>query len=263
MLFPYDRPASAGEVLDAGFLLFRRTLPACLPWSLLAVLLGNLPSVYLLATGQSLSLLERKDAAWWGLMGGAAVAGLWVWLFLMLRQYRIARGERPGLFGGAGEAMRLVPRATGIILLAALALLLGTLLLLVPGMYLSVAFWPGLTVLVAEGRGVAGSLDRALQLVRRSWWHTATVLGVAGGVVMALYVVGVLVGLLFAQFDGGIDRSSATLVVGVVSGLLAAAFQPLFIALGVAQYLDLLRREAARSAAPATRSAAPAAPRLS
>ena len=44
-LFPYDRPASAGEVLDAAFLLFRRTVLGCLPWSLLAVLLGNLPSV--------------------------------------------------------------------------------------------------------------------------------------------------------------------------------------------------------------------------
>ena len=72
-LFPYDRPASAGEVLDAAFLLFRRTVLGCLPWSLLAVLLGNLPSVYLLATGQSLSLLERKDMVWWGLMAGAAV----------------------------------------------------------------------------------------------------------------------------------------------------------------------------------------------
>jgi hypothetical protein len=84
---------------------------------------------------------------------------------------------------------------------------------------------------------------------------------------MALYVVGVLVGLLFAQVEGGIDRCSAALVLGVVSGLLAAVFQPLFVALGVAQYLDLRRREARRTepSAPASadpselRSAAPAA----
>lgn len=254
-LFPYDRPATAGEVLDAGFLLFRRTLPACLPWSLVAVLLGNLPSVYLLATGQSLSLLDRKDAVWWGLMAGAAVVGLWVWVFLVLRQHRVACGERPGFFGGALDAARSIPRALGVIVLALLAVLLGTLLLVVPGLYLSVALWPALTVLMTERRAAGATLDRALRLVRGNWWHTATILGVAGGVVMALYVVGVLVGLLFAQFEGGIDRSSATLVLGVVSGLLAAVFQPLFVALGVAQYLDLLRREQAREAPSAPRPA--------
>ena len=42
--------------------------------------------------------------------------------------------------------------------------------------------------------------------------------------------------------EGGIDRSAAALVLGIVSGVMAAVFQPLFIALGVAQYLDLLRR---------------------
>jgi hypothetical protein len=95
---------------------------------------------------------------------------------------------------------------------------------------------------MVENRGPGATLDRALQLVRGHWWHTATILGVAGGVVMALYVVGILIGLLFGQIGGGIDRSTAALVLGVVSGVMAAMFQPLFIALGVAQYLDLLRR---------------------
>jgi hypothetical protein len=63
------------------------------------------------------------------------------------------------------------------------------------------------------------------------------------------------VGLLFAQLEGGIDRSSATLVLGVVSGLIAAVFQPLFIALGIAQYIDLLRRAAVRDAPSAARPA--------
>jgi hypothetical protein len=72
---------------------------------------------------------------------------------------------------------------------------------------------------------------------------------------MAIYVVGILVGLLFAQLEGGIDRSAAALVLGVVSGLIAAVFQPLFIALGIAQYIDLLRRAAVRDAPSAARPA--------
>ena len=254
-LFPYDRPASIGEVLDAAFLLFKRTLPVCLPWSLLAVLLGNLPSVYLLGSGQSLSFLVAKDLVWWGLMAGAATFGLWVWILVLSRQLAVATGRRPGLFDGLADAARSTPRALGVVLLGLLGLLLGTLLLVLPGLYLSVALWPSLTVMVAERLGVVATLDRSLQLVRRNWLHVATTLSVASGIVMALYVAGVLVGIMFAQLEGGIDRSSATLVLGIVTGLLAATFQPLFIALGIAQYLDLLRHP---RAAPLRSSTQPA-----
>lgn len=248
-IFPYDRPATAGEVLDAGFLLFKRTLPACLPWSLLAVMAGNLPSAYQLLSGQSLALWSPKDHVWWALMLVSAAVSLWVWTFIVLRQLGVARGARLPLTADALLALRRLPQSLALIAGAVLAVTVGLLLLVVPGAYLGVALWPSLTVLMAEGGGVRAAADRALQLVRGQWWHTATILGVVSSALLALYVVGVLVALAFTQLGGGLDRSSATLALGIASALLAGAFQPLLTGLGVAQYADLLRRAEGRVAA--------------
>ncbi|MFM7625284.1 MAG: hypothetical protein ACKO7G_02240, partial [Gammaproteobacteria bacterium] len=105
--------------------------------------------------------------------------------------------------------------------------------------------------LTAEEGGIRATYDRSLQLVRGNWWHTATILGVASSALLALYVVGVLMALALTQLGGGLDRSSATLALGISSALLAGAFQPLMTALGIAQYADLLRRAAGRGAATA------------
>lgn len=249
-LFPYDRPASTGEVLDAGFMLFRRTLPACLPWSLLAVVSGNLPSAYQLLSGRSLSLLAPKDPFWWVLLGVAALSNLWVWTFIVRRQLGVARGARRGMLADAWSAFKRLPQSLGVVLGAVLLVMLGLLLLVAPGLYLGVALWPCLTVLTAEEGGVRAAVDRTLQLVRGNWWHTATILGVASSALLALYVVGVLAAMALTQVAGGLDRSSATLSLTLVSALLAGVFQPMLTALGVAQYGDLARRAAER--APAT-----------
>lgn len=248
-LFPYDRPASAGEVLDAGFQLFRRTVPGCLPWSLLAVVSGNLPSAYQLLSRQSLDLLAPKDPVWWALLCAAALSNLWVWTFIVRRQLGVARGAPRRLLADAWDALRGLPRSLGLIFGAVLLVLIGLLLLVVPGIYLGVALWPSLTVLTAEGGGVRAAVDRSLQIVRRNWWHTATILGVASSALLALYVVGVLAALALTQLGSGLDRSSATLALTIVSALLAGVFQPMLTALGVAQYADLARRAVERAPA--------------
>lgn len=248
-LFPYDRPAAVAEVLDAGFLLFRRTLPLCLPWSLLAVMLGNLPSAYQLLSGRSLQLMSPKDPVWWALMMASALASLWIWTFIVLRQLGVARGERRRLSADALQALQRLPQSLALILGALLAVTLGLLLVVVPGAYLGVALWPCLTVLMAEGGGARAAADRALQLVRGQWWHTATILGVVSSAVLALYVVGVLLAMALARLGGDLDRSSATLALAIASALLAGVFQPLLTALGIAQYADLLRRAGARAPA--------------
>lgn len=250
-LHPYDRPATAGEVLDAGFLLFKRTLPACLPWSLSAVIVGNAPSAYQLLSGQPLALWSQKDPLWWLLMVAAAASSLWVWTFIVLRQLGVMRGEGGSWVADARVALRRLPQSLALIAGAVLASSLGVVLLVVPGAYLWVALWPSLTVLMAEGGGAWASADRALRLVRGNWWHTATVLGVVLSALLALYVFGVLVALALAQSGGGLDRSSSTLVLGIISALSAAVFQPLLTALGIAHYRDLLRRAADGGAGPA------------
>lgn len=243
------RPASLGEILDAGFLLFRRTLPGCVPFSLLAVLLGQLPSVYQLRTGQALALQEAKDPIWWGLMLAAGLGTLCSWLIIMLRQRAAlavlgGQGAAQGVRSDVLTALRLMPRALLLLLLATFAVALGTLLLVLPGIYLLVAFWPALALQVFEGRGIRGSLDGALQLVRGEWRHVAMVLVVVAMSVLALFVIGSLCGLLLLQITGRADLANDPLTSGLVAGVLGALFQPLVIAFTLATYADLRHRKA-------------------
>lgn len=261
--FPCDallppRPASLGEILDAGFLLFKRTLPGCVPFSLLAVLLGQLPSVYQLRTGQVLALSEAKDAVWWGLMFLAGLGTLCSWLIIMLRQraalVTFVGQDFPGGVSEAGvrlsgaradvfAALRVLPRALLLLLLATGMIAIGTLLLVLPGIYLLVAFWPALALQVFEGRSIRDSLDGALQLVRGEWRHVAMVLVVVAMSVLALFVIGSLCGLLLLQITGRADLANDPLVSGLVAGLLGALFQPLVIAFTLATYADLRHRK--------------------
>ena len=246
------RAAAIGEILDAGFLLCWRSLPTCLPWSLLAVLLGQLPSVYLLGSGQPLALSAPKDLLWWLLMGLAACGTLWCWLAIMLRQ-RTTLLQRPTVSPGSigadlRAALQLLPAALGALLLGLVAVAIGLLLLVIPGIYLLVAFWPVLAIVAFEARGPRAALDEALQLVRGAWRHLAGTLVIVAISVLGIYVVGSLCGLLFAQLAGGADAARNPLVSALVAGVLGAAFQPLLIALGLAAYADLRHRRDQASA---------------
>jgi len=241
-------PAGLGEILDAGFVLFRRSLPRCLPFALLAVLLGQGPSVYALGSGQALALGETKDALWWLLMVVAGLGTLGSWLMIMLRQrgtlVAAAGGRAADLLADLRCALRLLPSSLLLLLLAALAVGLGSLLLVLPGVYLLVAFWPALPIHVFEDRPVRDSLDAALQLVRRKWRHLALTLLVVAMSLLALFVIGSLCGVLLVELTGSATLAAAPWVSGVVSGVLGALFQPLLSAFTLAAYADLQQRAA-------------------
>ncbi|MBM4233487.1 MAG: hypothetical protein FJ160_04795 [Gammaproteobacteria bacterium] len=238
MLLP-QRAASLGEILDAGFGLYRRSLAACLPLSLLAVLLGQLPSAYLQSTGQSLALDRAKDISWWLLMILAAVGTLWCWLVLMLRQRASLRREAKSLQSlvtDLRQALRLLPHALATLALALMAVVLGLLLLVIPGIYLLIGFWPALALVVFESAGPRAALDGALQLARGHWRHLAATLVVVAMTVFGLFVIGSLLGLAFIELADGWPAAS------IVTTMLGALFQPLLIALGITVYADLRHR---------------------
>jgi len=229
-------------VLDAGFVLYRRSLVACFPLSLIAVLLGQLPSAHLLATNQSLSLAETKDMTWWVLMLLSAAGTLWCWLAIMFRQ-RATLVSSTQVAAWRLALFRL-PAALGVLLLGLCAVILGALLLVLPGIYLIVAFWPALALVAFESASPREALDGALQLVRGSWRPLAINLLVVVMTVMGLFVMGALVGLFFLEFLGPMVPGADAWMSGVLTGALSAVFQPLFIALGLAAYADLRNRRA-------------------
>ncbi len=212
---------------------FRATLLRTLPFSLLAVLLGQWPSVYLLQGGESLQLFAPKSPGWWGVMLIASVGTLWCWLMIARRQWRL-----DPMAVDIRVATRVLPRALLILLMSTVLVGVGALVLVIPGIYLLVALWPALAVSLAEDASARTSIDRALVLVRGAWWQSLSVLVVMLVLVLGFFVLGALAAFALASL----------LPMSVVTALLAAFFQPFVTAIGWAQYQALCARQASSSA---------------
>src|SRR6187549_1924635 len=98
-LVPLARPLMTGEVLDAGFRLFRAGLLRCLPYSGLAVLVFELPTAYatfiapsFAVPGANLPGSARLQPVSWAIAALLATALLGV---ITLRLQAISRGVRP------------------------------------------------------------------------------------------------------------------------------------------------------------------------
>jgi len=244
MILPFERPVSAGEVLDAGFRLFKVSLVRCLPLSLAAVIMGQVPTLYALGRGERPTLSLEMGPAGWTLVIVAGLANVLLWGAIMLRQRAIASGGVSTLTGDLGLTLsRLLPSiAMGV--LGGLLVVFGLVLLVVPGLYLLVALLFAYPALLLDGESVTGSLRTSLRLVRGNWWRTSMILTVALFAIIVFYALGSIFGLIFVQLTGGGDVGSVFLVTSVISALIGALFTPFMTALSLAQFADLkLRRE--------------------
>ena len=110
-------------------------------------------------------------------------------------------GEEVGWRSSLGFALRRLPAIVWMTILAFILIGLGTLLLIIPGIYLYVAFTVAVPVLLVEGAGPWRSLRRSRQLVRGRWWGTlgVAVVGALLVSVVSLAVSGLLLGIAFAN----------------------------------------------------------------
>jgi len=108
-LYPPARPQSVGEVLDLAFRIFGATLLKCLPFAALAVIAGQLPNAYTLASGQpllanaQLALQRFFDPKFWLLELVAIFLTVTLTNAVVLRQYALITAQ-PGTGGAALSA---------------------------------------------------------------------------------------------------------------------------------------------------------------
>jgi hypothetical protein len=225
-------PIVLGPTLELGWQLFKRSLPRCLPLALLAVLIGQLPAVYLLN-------IADRGAVWLLLNALAALAGLALWLLIMQRQYALLQGDASTLGRELGQVLGALPRAFGVLVVTVLLIAAGSLLLVAPGVYLLVALWPALTLAVCEGRSLREAVDGSLQLVRGRWGVAAGVWVITLIAVFGVVMLGMGVGLLLIEWQLVTGLPVGLLVSALVPGLIGALFPPLVIAFGLALYARL------------------------
>ncbi len=154
-----------------------------------------------------------------------------------------AGGGAPGvgeLFGAVGPRLgRLIVAG----LLAGLGILVGLILIIVPGLYLMTIWAVIAPVIVIEGAAIGASFGRSQQLVKGDGWQVF-------GVLVVLFLIGAVIGFLVRAIFGSDDFLGAFLGSFIPNLLLA----PLSALAAVVIYFELRRLKegaAVAGAAPA------------
>ena len=282
ILYPPSRPQSVGEVLDTGFRIFTASLVKCLPYAALAVVSGQLPTLYQVAMGRSLLQAAQqryRDPVWWLLEVLAIVGTITLSNALLMRQHALATGRAAATGTELTRGLRLVPGVLLIGLIIVLAMLpsgmlaafcvgglrgytsgavimLAVLVALTPAAWLLVRWSCSVTTLVVIGRPALDSMSHSWRLTGGSLWRLSLIYTVALILIVVLYVlsgiVSGIVSLLIARGDIAVFTATATAIVV----LLGAIATPFYSALALAVLGDLsVRKEggdlAQRIAAPA------------
>lgn len=255
------RPLGLGELLDVAIKLCARNARTLMAAVLVIVVPMQVVQVAILASTSPDSVrfgiegTGSADASASSSSGATALAGLGTSsvlgavtaLLAAAACYRIIAsayaGQRTTWRRSLAFAAR---RAVGLLwlyVLLGLAVGLATLLLVIPGVYLYVAFAVAVPVLMVEDTRGAKALGRSRRLVKGRWWSTFGVVVV--GTVMASVVGGLLSSALLlipaAVFNGNLAVGAVS---HVLAGIAAAAITtPFKAAIFILLYFDLRVRK--------------------
>jgi hypothetical protein len=127
-----------------------------------------------------------------------------------------------------------------------IAVAIGCVLLLIPGLILMVSLMLFGAVVTLESRGPAGGLMRSHKLVWGHWWRTTAVLTVAFIIVVVIYAaIGFVVALILPFAARNLDPLVFSLINStVLNVVIQVLVLPFFLGLMLSLYWDLkLRRD--------------------
>jgi hypothetical protein len=258
---PTLRPLRVGELLDAAItvyrsnagVLIRTVLPFIVPLAVLGALVdvsaapdvegggsffdsGNQPDLTdreltIFFTGNGISLLLALIA---GVLATAAC-------FKAVSDAYL--GGRPDWRSSVRFALARIGPLLWLSLLGAVLNLLGLLALVIPGIYLYVAWSVATPALLAEDVRGRKALGRSWRLVRGRWWPTLGAVIVAFLLVLlAQIAIGAILGGAVAATgaDDDVTVALVSAVAGIIGGVVATPFQA---AVSTLLYIDLRVRK--------------------
>jgi hypothetical protein len=204
-----------------------------------AVLLVGLPSL-VMVYGQSVVLLSQNFT-------GLALAALG-WLLYLIGIYvlqglvikvTVARfnGKTMSIGEGFEAGVKVFFPLIGVAIVVGLGLILGFMVLIVPGIILAVIWSVATGAVVVEGRGVGDALQRSRDLTRGYRWQ---IFGLGVIMVIASMIIGMAVGGISAATGGGFIAGSASLAINMVTSAVSNILNAVIGAAGVgALYYEL------------------------
>jgi hypothetical protein len=250
------QPQSIGGVLDTTFQLYKASVVKMIPLSLLLALAGSPSSIYVFMQGGAanandpLAMLAifRSPGYWLAL--GATYIGIMLGVgAASVKMAAIANDSDASIGTALQRALLRLPALVLSLVLYFIAVTIGSLLLLVPGIILSVSLLLFVGTSMFDNKGPVDALTASHRLVWGNWWRTTAILAVGFVILLVLYMVALtLIGVVTpVVVMGGATENLALvgLVSGMVIGLLVSLLMtPFYIAMFLAIYWDLkLRKE--------------------
>jgi ABC-type phosphate transport system permease subunit len=246
-----SEPHPIGGVLDDSIRLYRASFKIALPLALIAEIPMAAQRIYLqsLAKGitpnnpQAMLAIFQDPVVWLSYLVTVCVF-LVFYIALLANVDAVARGAPISLGRAVARGLRLFPRMVGSFVMIFIAAIIGTLLLVVPGIYLYGALYLAGAAIVVDDEDMFASLATSMRLTWGNWWRSVITYSVI--VIIVFIVVGVLAAIVGGVFVGvygvrSVQSIIANEVVEFVVGVGAMSLTPAAI---LSIYYDLkLRRE--------------------
>ncbi len=232
------REKTFGEILDTSFALLRNHfVPLCLPYLLISIP-GGLAAGYMGSPELEAQLESGQfPSEWLGALGFSVVFGILVAPVAMYGITEFISSHYRGRPVSIGDAWRAGARAymplIGTTLLAGLLILLGTLLFVIPGIYLALALALITPIIVIEGRFGTKAISRSRELTKGSLFR-----------IFGLYVV-VFVLSSVLNFGGSLLSLGDPWIAAGFQTIASAIAQPFGFAATVVLYYDVRCRKEA------------------
>lgn len=238
-LLPQE-PSSIAKVLDSSFKLYKASFMKIIGFAI-AIALINMVS------GFSAKLIEVDENNFTGIPENIGAFGV-IMLIIMVVSFiiygaliyqidQIARYQDCSFSEALGVGLKKSPKMFLAAFLYGFAILIGTLLLVIPGIILSLSLVFYSYYIVLEDLPAYQSLKTSHKLVWQDWWRTFAVFTVPG-IILVILFVGFGAVTAFLASDGG-DSTLIELVLYLFYGI----FLPYFYTLGYVQYHDLKLRK--------------------
>ncbi len=250
------QPQSIGGVLDTTFQLYKASVVKLIPLSLLMVIASSPSTIYMFTQGGvgdpadpfAMLGMMRSPGYWLAVLAGM-LGSLWMMSAAYLKIGAIGAGGDLGLGTALQQAVARLPVVLLMMILFMIAVTIGYILLLVPGMILTVSLALCFNPALFENKGPLDSLTESHRLVWGNWWRTTAILTVGFIVLIVIYLLaGLIIGVFTPLLVLGGDGNENLLLISMVSGLLIGVLvsllvTPFYISLAISTYWDLKLRK--------------------
>lgn len=198
---------SIGRVIGDSFGLYARNF---ISFTALALLIGLLDLLFALFVVDPQAGADQIDPTMmqpnYGIIGLSAlitmIVGALTQAAIIYGTFQDLRGQRASIGDCIARGLSaIVPVIVGSILLA-LAVGVGMLLLIIPGVILALMWWVYVPAIVVEGKGIMEAFGRSGELTRGRRWHIL-------GLLVIIVILSILVGVI-VQIISGIILISST-----------------------------------------------------